>query len=244
MKVRLPTKFFVAICLCLSANVDIRAQASPPVQATIEHADITLNPNGLTIEIVLSAPFLPQGVALTNPDRLVFDFPGFTLRAGNRQMQVNNGPVRKFRAALFQSDPPIARIVIDLKEPVKFEVKSAGNNVLIEIPFSMASSRPAAAPPSESKDNGKEACRDSRPGRPGCGATLKADQPPLGVSADRSSAPMIAAPTPASNTTAYKLQDKAKALKLQDLENSRTRQTRATLKQKPCLPLPCTQALC
>src|SRR5215472_12278857 len=182
--VQRPTKFLVVICLCVAGSVDLRPQTpapsveSPPApHATIEHADITLQPNGLTIEIVLSAPFLPQGVSLANPDRLVFDFPGFTLRAGNRQMLVNNGPVRKFRAALFQSDPPIARIVIDLKEPVNFDVKSAGNKVLIEIPFSRASSIPAGSiPPSlsidkkASVDKKEEACGDGRLGRPRCEA--------------------------------------------------------------------------
>ena len=102
------TKLFVVIWLCVLASLDIQAQtpnasvdSSSAPYAKIEHADITLKPNGLSIEIVLSAPYLPQGVALTNPDRLVFDFPGFTLPAGNRQMPINNGPVRRFRAALF-----------------------------------------------------------------------------------------------------------------------------------------------
>lgn len=150
--VRHSTKLFVVVCLCFSAGVDIQAQASAGPShassvplATIEHADITLEPDGLTIELALSAPFLPQGMRLTNPDRLVFDFPGFTLRAGNRHMPINRGPVRKFRAALFQSDPPTTRIVIDLKEPVNFDVKSVGNKVVIDIPFPKTSSGSAHA---------------------------------------------------------------------------------------------------
>jgi uncharacterized protein len=230
---RRPTKFLVVICLCLPAGIGIQAQApdasvdAPRApQATIEHADITLNPNGLTIEISLSTPFLPQGVSLTNPDRLVFDFPGFTLRAGNRQMQVNNGPVRKFRAALFQSDPPITRIVIDLKEPVNFEVKSVGNKVVIGLPFSKTSSVPAdSIPPSlsidkkASADKKEETCGDGRLSRPPCEVTLKVGKVPPSDRTDTKSAALIAAPTPASSATAYKLQDKAKALRLQDLES-------------------------
>src|SRR6516162_3681142 len=144
--VRYSTKFFVVICVCIATGFDSQAQtpasvgASTPRHAAVEHADITVNPNGLTIEIALSTPFLPQGVPVTNPDRLVFDFPGFTLPAGNRQMPVNKGPVRRFRAALFQSDPPITRVVIDLKEPVTFDVKSVGNKVEIVVPFSKESS--------------------------------------------------------------------------------------------------------
>ena len=203
--VRRPIQFLVAIWLCLSASADIQAQASGAARASVEHADITLRPRGLTIEIVLSTPFLPQGVPLTNPDRLVFDFPGFTLPAGNRQMPVNNGPVRKFRAALFQSDPPITRIVIDLKEAVTFDVKSVGNKVVIEIPFSKANSIPAdSTPPPASVNKNLENKNE-------------AEAP--GGKAETKSAPPSAAPTPLSAATAYKLQDRAKALKLEDLEN-------------------------
>jgi TPR repeat protein len=211
--VRVSTKFFAVICLCFAASIGIRAQtpkgsvdSSPAPHAAIEHADITVKPNGLTIEIALSAPFLPQGVPLTNPDRLVFDFPGFTLPAGNRQMLINNGPVRKFRAALFQSDPPITRIVVDLKEPVNFDVKSLGNKVVIEIPFSKASSVPANSipPPSASVEKKVE---------------KKKDQETPVATADTPSRPVIAAPGPASSASAYKLQDKAKALKIEDLQS-------------------------
>jgi len=201
----------VVIWLCVAASLDTEAQtpnasvdASAAPYATIEHADITLNANGLTIEIVLSAPYLPQGVPLTNPDRLVFDFPGFTLRAGNRQMPVNNGPVRRFRAALFQSAPPVARIVLDLREPVNFDVKSVGNKVLIEVPFPNAGSVPAASKlprvPVEKKVENKE------PGTPG-------------GSANTSSEPVVAAPNQVSGANAYKLQDKAKDLKIEDLQS-------------------------
>ena len=167
------TKFVVVVCLCFSARIDVPAQASGGPShassvplATIEHADITLQPDGITIELALSAPFLPEGVRLTRPDRLVFDFPGFTLRAGNRQMPINNGPVRKFRAALFQSDPPITRIVIDLREPVNFDLKSVGNKVVIDVRFPKTSSGSADAGPSSKIGEEEERFMWGRPPRP------------------------------------------------------------------------------
>ena len=210
---RRPTPFFLAICLCLSASVDLQAQASPGPHRSVQHADITLHPHGLTIEIVLSTAFLPQAVPLTNPDRLVFDFPGFALPAGNRQMPVHNGPVRRFRAALFQSDPPITRIVIDLKEAVTFDVKSVGNKVVIEIPFSKANSIPAdSTPPPPSGKKNLETINEKNL------ETINEAEAPAGK-AETKSAPPTAAPTPPSGATAYKLQDKAKALKLEALQN-------------------------
>jgi len=202
--VRRPTTFFVVIGLCFS-SVDIHAQKPSAPAAIIENVAVNSNPQVLTVEIILSAPFVPQAARLTNPDRLVFDFPGFTLQAGNRQIPVENGPLRKLRVALFQSDPPIARIVIDLKEPVNFDVKSVGNKVVIEIPFSKASSVPAAsAPPSASIETKAE---------------KKKDQATLDRRADTPSQPVIAVPNQLSSASAYKLQDKAKDLRLEDLQS-------------------------
>ena len=208
------TKSFV-ICLCFAASVGLQAQTPASVDSStakhgaVEHADITVKPTGLMIEITLSTPFLPQGVPVTNPDRLVFDFPGFTLPAGNRQMPVNNGPVRRFRAAMFQSDPPITRIVIDLKEPVTFDVKSVGNKVEIEVPFSKGTSTSADTKlPSASAEK-----------LPSAPIEKKKDEVTPPPSAPTPPKPIVAAPHATSTASAYKLQDKAKNLKLQDLQS-------------------------
>lgn len=228
------TKFLVVVSLCLAACAAIQAQApdasahsSPGQHAAVEHADITLNPNGLTIEIVLSTPFLPQGVPVANPDRLVFDFPGFTLPSGNRQMPVNSGPVRRFRAAMFQSDPPITRVVIDLKEPVTFNVRSVGNKVEIEIPLSKGTSTPAdpklpsasvEKPPSATAERLSPQLAEKIPSASTVKKLEKKDEatPPSIAPAPT---PVMAAPRPASTASAYKLQDKAKALQLKDLQS-------------------------
>jgi len=203
--VRRPTTFCVVIGLCFLASVDIHAQTPSAPAAIIENVAVNSNPHVLTVEIILSAPFIPQAVRLTNPDRLVFDFPGFTLRAGNRQIPVNNGPVRKLRASLFQSDPPVARIVIDLKEPVNFDVKPLGNKIVIELPSPSASAVPAdATPPSASVEKKIE---------------KKKEQEAPGGRAHTSPEPVIAAPNQGPRTSAYQLQDKAKALKLEDLQS-------------------------
>jgi len=129
----------------------------------------------------------------------VFDFPGFKLQA-NERIPVNHGPVLNLRAALFQSDPPITRIVVDLKEPVLFDVKSAGNKVVIEVPFIKASSVPAdsALPP--------------------VSVRKKKDQETPGGRAETRSEPAITAPSSVSSASAYSLQAEARALKLEDLQ--------------------------
>jgi uncharacterized protein len=203
--VRRFTKFLV-LCLCFPASVDSLAQTpkaptdafSAPA-ALIENVGVKFTPHGLTIEIVLSVPFVPQGMPLTNPDRLVFDFPGFKLQA-TRRIPVNHGPVLNLRAAMFQSDPPVTRIVVDLKEPVLFDVKSAGNKLVIEVPFVSASSVPADSALASAS------------------VKKKKDQETPGGRAETPSEPVITAPSSVSSASAYSLQAKARALKLEDLQ--------------------------
>ncbi len=205
------TKSCAVICLCLSVSLEIRAQtaksendtSSVPV-AAVEKVGYDLKPHGLTIEITLTAPCNPQSARLANPDRLVFDFPGVTLRAVNRVIPVNSGPVRKLRAGLFQSDPPVTRIVVDLNGPVSYGIKSAGNEVLIKLAFS--ESTPVLA----------DSIRTSA-------LVEKKNEP---ESADKApSQPAITAPSPVSRATAYSLQAKAKTLKLEDLSPLEERAT-------------------
>ncbi len=201
------TKFLVVICLS-SAMVHVQAQTpqapsygSTASAAAIGNISFNLTPHGLTIEIVLGVPFTPQGVRLTDPDRLVFDFPGFNLEGANPHIPVNNGPVQDLRASLFRSDPPVTRIVIDLKGPVNFDVKSMRNKVVIEISYPEVSSPPGDSPSpfAEKKE--------------------KTEPETLGGKAETKSEPVIAAPNPVSSASAYNLQARASALKLEDLQS-------------------------
>jgi TPR repeat protein len=162
----------------------------------VENVNVSPQPFGLAIEIEVSAPFLPQAIRLSNPDRLVFDFPGYALQGTNRHMPVNAGPVRELRLSLFQVHPPVVRIVVDSKAPLNFEIKPAGNKVVIEIAFpgASASVTPANAPTSAENKRTATNALETQPER------------------------AIASRPPSSQPTAYSLQAKARALKLDDLQ--------------------------
>jgi TPR repeat protein len=174
-----------------------RAADSPPF---VESIGVSPQPQGLAIEIALSAPYVPQAVQLTNPDRSVFDFPGYQLRGGNLRIVVNRGPVQRVRASLFQVHPPVARIVVDSKETLKFAVEPAGNKIVVEITFAPGVNSPLAAKASDSPREDARAIASPR----------DVENPP------------IAAAGAASRPTACSLQGRVKALRqeeLQTLEN-------------------------
>ena len=58
---------------------------------------------------------------MQNPDRLVLDFAGSHLTTREKQIASNLDPVREIRLAQFT--PEVSRVVIDLREPARYNIK-------------------------------------------------------------------------------------------------------------------------
>ena len=197
------TIIFFLICIGPQIALAQQAQSSGAagdtvslVTRTITNVSVSPQRAGLAVEIALSAPFVPQAVQLSGPDRLVFDFPGYALHSEIRRVAINKGPIQQVRVSLFQSNPPVTRVVVDSKEALNFEVKSDANKVIIEIPFPSVTPKPATssqAPVSVQSPHPASAV-----------AFLDHDQP-------------IVPSAPRSRPTAYQLQAKARTLKLENL---------------------------
>jgi len=167
----------------------------------------TPRPQGIALTIELSAPTVPQTQRLTNPNRLVFDFHGFSLQGATRHIAVNSGAIDDVRVALNSVNPPVTRIVVDSRQPLNFELKPSGNRLVIEIsPSPMDPPAPDALRPSLSIE--KEVLRPID--------TPKKAPAPI-VPAKPASSPPASKP-PSSTPSAYTLQAKARDLKLEDLQ--------------------------
>ncbi len=205
MSVRLSTiLILVLICPCPPTSVaqpqnsEAPVGASAPAAIRLENVNVSQRPSGLDIEIALSAPFVPQAIRLTGPDRLVFDFPGYGPQATSRRISVNYGPVQDVRVSLFQSHPPVTRVIVDSREALNFEVKPAGNKVLIEIAFPNAAPATAASShllPSAEIPHSSDNARAH-------------DQPQQAITLS----------APRSRPTAYELQAQARMLRLENLQ--------------------------
>ncbi|MGB0034513.1 MAG: type IV pilus secretin PilQ [Candidatus Acidiferrales bacterium] len=66
---------------------------------------------------------------LQNPDRIVLDFAGSHLKTSTKHIASNLNPVREIRLAQFT--PEVSRVVIDLRQPAKYNVSAAGNSVTV-----------------------------------------------------------------------------------------------------------------
>jgi len=100
---------------------------------------VKLGQNGEQTEVnVIGSGHLNYHVSrLQNPDRLVLDFSGSHLKTSEKNIPSNLDPVREIRLAQFT--PEVSRIVIDLRQPARYNVNATGNSVTVTF-------APAASP--------------------------------------------------------------------------------------------------
>ena len=137
-----------AVCAALSAP-------PLPAQTSVRRVQVLGSKDAVEIQVEASDRIVPQSRVLTSPDRLVIDFPNATPGAELRSQSVDRGQVKDIRIGLFQSKPPVTRLVLDLKSAQSYQVFPNGRMVVIKVMGGGAST---------SVDAGNSAAPPSRPG--------------------------------------------------------------------------------
>jgi hypothetical protein len=101
--------------------------------ASVRRVQVLGSKDAVEIEIEASDRLVPQTRVLTAPDRLVVDFPNTVPGSQLRSQSVNRGQVSDVRVGLFQSKPPITRVVLDLKTAQSYQVFPYGRTVIIKV---------------------------------------------------------------------------------------------------------------
>jgi AMIN domain len=136
--------------LCLIAS-NAAAQVSRIPVATVRTVSIRSGVNGvgkdagddLELQITANQAVTPQAQIVISPYRLVIDFPNSLPGAALHNLAVNRGDVKGIRVGLFARNPPVTRVVLDLKAPIVYQVSSSGQNVV----FKLSSATRATAMP-------------------------------------------------------------------------------------------------
>ena len=85
------------------------------------------------ITLVVDPSVAYKTMSLSAPDRFVIDLPGARIRtARKRSIDVNSGGVKRVRWAQFKATPPVARVVLDLDQPMKFNIEAGTNELLLK----------------------------------------------------------------------------------------------------------------
>ena len=119
------------LCACL------RGYAAPPQNAektaTIRRIGVLGQSDTIEIQIAARESVSPQTQVLTEPNRVVIDFPGAIPGAKLRPVVVNKGAVKAVRVGLFKSNPPVTRVVLDLKVPQPFQLLSSRDVIIVQL---------------------------------------------------------------------------------------------------------------
>jgi TPR repeat protein len=200
----------VLISLVLGQRASAQAPgAIPDSKLTISRISIAKDGQALTIEVSTSSPAVPDTQRLEHPDRLVFDFPGFVLQGPAQRLSVNRGPVTTVRASLFQANPPLSRIVLDLKEPANVELQPMEDKVLIRVPFDEAGPAPVEKRPGLKVSSSETGTQTTPP------ASRQPSSP--SASAAAASAPPANNASGTKQASEYDVLTKAQAVTLEEL---------------------------
>jgi hypothetical protein len=98
------------------------------------------------IEIQTNQPIAPSTQEVSDPTRLVVDFPQATPGPQLRAIGVNHDKVKGVRVGLFRAQPPTTRVVFDLNAPTNYQLFPSGNTVIVKLGESVAPAASAAEP--------------------------------------------------------------------------------------------------
>lgn len=113
--------------------------------AQIRHISVVKSAGSIEIQIETSKRVVPLTEVVTDPDRLIIDFaeaiPGPELRA----VPVNQGEVKAVRVGRVTSNPPVTRVVVDLKSAQSFRLFPSSKSVVVKIGEGVGGSSVVAA---------------------------------------------------------------------------------------------------
>jgi TPR repeat protein len=133
---RLAGLIFICIGFAVDGMAGDQRNASDATTATkpaISKIAVSSSDKRFTVEITTTAHVSIQTRSLSHPERFIFDFPRCGLPEGNRRIPVERGPVKAVRASTFQTNPLIARVVIDLREPHTPQIEQIGETLRVSI---------------------------------------------------------------------------------------------------------------
>ena len=147
-------------------------------QVSVRSVKVLGSKDTVEVEVEASDRIVPETQVLTGPDRLVVDFPNALPGSQVRNQSIDRADVKDVRIGLFQSKPPVTRVVLDLKSARSYQVFPNGRTVMIKVTSNAAGVSESAANPQASRSPGLLAANYSK----GIETVSVSGQKPLQVS--------------------------------------------------------------
>ena len=133
----------------LPAKVASQNRASVAPRIMLRDVTVLRGQTSVEVHIETSEPVKPAAMVLSGPARIVVDLAGVSCD-GSRRLAVNTSEVEGVRVGLYQANPPVTRVVVDLAHPHEYRLMPAGKTVILAIetvPRQAVAAQPATVKP-------------------------------------------------------------------------------------------------
>ena len=142
----IPVVCSAVLLICSVSAQQMTATTPQSVNTPVVLGDAQASPAGSGVEIRIPAHGMtPHKMLMKDPDRIVLDFRGAQFGSGNQRVAVNQSGVLQVRISQFQTDPPVARVVIDLSKPLPSRLETVGDDVVLHVGASSTSAAAAVS---------------------------------------------------------------------------------------------------
>jgi hypothetical protein len=147
---RIPGRLAVLLLLGVLPGPFVTAQSKGQVLASTDQTttvrSIRAIPGyeGSAVEIISDGPLVPAIGKVDDPPRVVIDLPNARLSDARKRIAFRSSEITGVRVSQFQQS--VARIVIDLAQPVSYTWDAAGNRLMIRLHAEESGAKAASVP--------------------------------------------------------------------------------------------------
>jgi len=123
----------VGLACAFLGVLSLHATAAVSSATTIRSVVVLGAGNTLEVEVIGSGPITPQAQVVTSPDRVILDFPNTVPGGELRNQVVNRGELKGVRVGRFSDNPPVTRVVLDLKTAHGYQLFPSGKTVIVKL---------------------------------------------------------------------------------------------------------------
>ena len=114
-----------------SATVYTAPALDNPRRVELLNLAVTDEAGKISVIMTLSGPVVPQLKWLDSPARVVVDLPKTVMATSQQRIDVGKGGAKRVRLGMDAQVPPTTRVVVDLTEPLAYQIVPGGDNTWI-----------------------------------------------------------------------------------------------------------------